>query len=158
MMHALALSALVGALSIAQVTPDAGPSPEPSPAATQQAAPSPQPTQAYRFIYHPAPQAGTDPAPSSAPAILEIDLTDQVIVTPTELNVRVLTSPAVVSVTVQTLGHSIALPEVQPGLFGFKTTLGPAPGSLRNRSFDVVFVAADGGGHTASVTLPLTLK
>ncbi|MGB8204651.1 MAG: hypothetical protein WCE83_08230, partial [Candidatus Baltobacteraceae bacterium] len=137
----------------------AGQSPAPAVApAPAPWSPNPQPTPAYRFIYRPAPQTSADPGSSSPPAILEIDLTDQVIVTPVELNVRVLASPSVVSVTAQTLGRSITLPEVQPGLFGFSTELQAVPNSLRNRSFDVRFVAADAAGRTAAVTLPLTLK
>lgn len=158
-----ALPVLAAALTLAQVVPE-GPTPgAPSPAASSTTpspatAPNPQPTSAYRFIYRPGPQDSADPISPSAPAILEIDLTDQVILTPTVLNVRVLTTAPVVSVTAQTLGRSIVLPEVQPGLFGFSTTLGPAPGSLRNRSFDVLFIAADAAGHTATITLPLTLR
>ncbi|MGP6158854.1 MAG: hypothetical protein ACLPYS_15340 [Vulcanimicrobiaceae bacterium] len=152
---ALTLAVVLGASAVAQVAPDAGQSP--SPEATAVSSPAPQPTQPYRFIYR-TPQNPNDPAVASAPAIVEIDLTDQVILTPTELNVRVLTSPSVISVTVEALGHTIALPLVQPGLFGFSTTLRGAPSSLRNRTFDVQFVAADAVGRTAAVTLPLTLR
>jgi hypothetical protein len=157
MRRALA-AAVLGLLMLLRVPAASGPSPAPapSPSVLPEPQPTPQPTPAYRYIYRPTP-AGGDP-PMSGPAILEIDLTDQVLVTPTDLNVRVVTTASVVSVTVQTLGRSLALPEVSPGLFGFSTTLRAVPASLRNRTFDVQFIAADPQGRSASVTLPLSLK
>jgi hypothetical protein len=159
-MMQLALAVLLGAVTVAQVSPEASQSPAPAlaPSSTPTAVPNPLPTPAYRFIYRPPAQMNADPVASAPPAIIEIDLTDQVIVTPTELNVRVVTSASVVSVTAEALGHPITLPQVQPGLFGFSTQLRAVPGSLRNRTFDVDFTAADAAGRTADVTLPLTLK
>jgi hypothetical protein len=120
-------------------------------------APAPLPTPVYRFVYRPPAPATPDPAPDD-PAIFEIDLTDAVIVPSSELDVRVLTSPAVVSVTARALGHTIALPPAGPGVFGFAATIRDVPDSLRNRRFEVEFVAAAQNGRTASITLPLFLK
>jgi hypothetical protein len=171
---ALALTMLC-ALTVAQTPTAPGPSPPPSPgasampsaspsAATPSAIPSalppppsPVPTPAYRFVYRPPAPATPGPAPDD-PAIFEIDLSDAVIVSPSELDVRVLTSPAVVSVTARALGRSIALPPAGPGVFGFSATIRDVPDTLRNRRFEVEFVAAAQNGRTASITLPLVLK
>lgn len=167
--------AMLCALTVAQTPPVPGPSPPPSPIAsatpsaipsgatpaTLQSAlppsPAPVPTPVYRFVYRPPAPATPGPAPDD-PAIFEIDLTDAVIVPPSELDVRVLTSPAVVSVTARALGRTIALPPAGPGVFGFSSAIRDVPDSLRNRRFEVEFVAAAPNGRTASITLSLVLK
>jgi hypothetical protein len=145
-----ALAVALAAAAVAQ----GGPSPSPSPAA-----PAPSATPAYRFVYRPTPSPVSTPFPlPNAPQIDEIDLNDSALVPPAPLHVRVLTSPAVVSVSAETFGRSIAIPQHERGVFTFDGYIPDVPGFLRNRTYDVDFIAADVDGRTASVTLPLTLK
>jgi len=157
---------MLSTLTVAQTPPAPGPSPPPSPSSAAapsaipsglQPSPAPVATPTYRFVYRVPAPATPGPAPDE-PAIFEIDLTDAVIATPSQLDVRVLTSPAVVSVTARALGHTIALPPAGPGVFGFSATIRDVPDALRNRRFDVEFVAAAQSGHSTSVTVPIVLK
>jgi hypothetical protein len=137
------------------------PSPEPAPSTTPAPlpSPSPSPSPAYRFVYRPTPSPVTTPFPlPNAPEIDEIDLNDSALVPPAPLHVRVLTSPTVVSVSAQTFGRSIAIPQHDRGVFTFDGYIPNVPDFLRNRTYSVEFIAASLDGRTVSVTLPLTLK
>lgn len=164
------LAVVVAALVVAQTTP---PSPAPtdvppatvSPAAELSPSPSPwaapdvSPSPAYHFVYRPTPSPVTTPFPlPNAPEIDEIDLNEAALVPPAPLHVRVLTNTSVVSVSAETFGRSIAIPQHDRGIFTFDGYIPNVPDFLRNRTYAVSFTAAAGDGRTASVTLPLTLK
>lgn len=171
--------ATLAAVVVAQVPP---PSPAPLPASAQPAQPSAQPSPAasssgglasapptavptatptplYKFVYRPAPSATGTPVPGpNPPEIDEIDLNDSSLVPPAPLHVRVLTGAAVVSVAAQCFGRSIAIPQKTIGEFTFDGYIPQVPGFLRNRTFNIEFVARVGDGRSASITLPLTLR
>jgi len=143
--------ALLGALAF-----QPGTAPENAPPS---APPTPTPTPVYKFVYRatPAPESTPFPGPN-APAINEIDLNDAQLVPPSPLHVRVLTSEAVVSVAAETMGRSINIPQHETGEFLFDGYIPDVPSFLRNRTFDVQFVASVNDGRSATVTLPLTLR
>lgn len=128
-------------------TPSGPLTPPPSPAAS--ATPHP-----YKFVYTPSPSAtiATD-----APGILEIDLSDQTIHAPGPIDIRVLTTPPVATVTMRALGHDIALPKTADGLFSVDGQIPSVPFFLRGRTYNVDFVAAVPDGRTSSVTIPVTI-
>jgi hypothetical protein len=156
----------LAAIVVAQASPL--PSPVPSPAPTVSAtsvptamatAPAPTPTPLYKFVYRPTPSPVSTPmAGPNAPAINEIDLNDSSLVPPSPLHVRVLTSAAVVSVSAETFGRSIAIPQKDTGEFDFDGYIPNVPGFLRNRTFDVQFIATVTDGRNVTITLPLTLR
>jgi len=159
---------MAAALIVAQATPPS-PAPPAAPSATlspaptlspaQLASPEVSPSPAYHFVYRPTPSPVTTPFPlPNAPEIDEIDLNDAALVPPAPLHVRVLTNPSVVSVSAETFGRSIAIPQHDRGVFTFDGYIPNVPDFLRNRTYPVSFIAAAGDGRTASVTLPLTLK
>jgi hypothetical protein len=132
--------------------PTAGPSPAP-------ASPSPSPTPAYRFVYRATPSPVTTPFPGpNAPEIDEIDLSDSVLIPPENIYGRVLTNPAVVSVSAQTMGATLDIPKTAPGVFTLAASIPDVPQFLRNRSFDVSFTATTTDGRVATVTLELVIK
>jgi hypothetical protein len=177
-----ALVAALAAVVVAQVPPpspqplpaspqpaqtSAGPSPGGSPAASPgplgtavaTAFPTATPTPLYKFVYRPAPSSTTTPVPGpNPPEIDEIDLNDSSLVPPAPLHVRVLTGAAVVSVAAQCFGRSIAIPQKTIGEFTFDGYIPQVPGFLRNRTFNIEFVAKVEDGRSASITLPLTLR
>ncbi len=140
----------------AQVTAPATESPAASPLPPATTAPAVTPSPTYRFVFVPSP--APDAAGSDAPRIREIDVTDSVLYAPCELHVRVLTSDAVVSVTAGTLGRDIAIPPRAAGIFAFDGYIPNVPDFVRNRAFDVAFVASAADGRATTVTLSLTLK
>lgn len=143
--------ALAGALAF-----QPGPAPQSAPAG---ATPTPAPTPLYNFVYRATPAPDMTPFPGpNAPEIDEIDLNDSQLVPPSPLHVRVLTSEAVVSVAAATLGRTINIPQHQPGQFLFDGYIPDVPSFLRNRTFDVQFIASVSDGRSTSVTLPLTLR
>jgi hypothetical protein len=162
--------AAAGAVGLAQpqtpapsVAPSASPAGEtatasPAPAASP-AAPTATPTPVYHFVYKatPAPNATPFPGPG-APEIDEVDLNDTTLVPPADIHARVLTNAAVVSVVAETMGQSLNFPRTAPGVFLLDAHVGDVPTFLRNRGFDVTFVATVTDGRTATVTLPLTIK
>jgi hypothetical protein len=121
--------------------------------------PTPAPTPQYRFVYRATPSPNTTPFPGPhAPEIDEIDLSDSTLVPPANIYGRILTNPEVVSVSAQTMGAVLNIPQQSPGVFGLSASIPSVPSFLRNRSFDVTFTATVSDGRTASVTLPLTIK
>ncbi|MGH7709228.1 MAG: hypothetical protein ACREM6_15125 [Vulcanimicrobiaceae bacterium] len=142
--------------------PPAAPQPVPSPAA---ASPAPSaaapaalgPTPAYRFIYTPPP--APSPLPDSAlPRILEVDLSDQTIVTPELVRLRVLTTPEVTTVVLSALGRTIPLPQVAPGQFSAEEQVPQPPASWRNRTYRIAVVATMADGRHDSVEIPILLR
>ncbi len=127
--------------------------------AARSATPQPLPTPAYNFVYRatPAPNGTSVPGPNP-PQIDEIDLSDATIVTPGVIRVRVLTNDAVSTVTADTFGRTVTIPQEHTGLFALEATLPEVPFFLKNRRYDIEFVAAVPDGRTARVTLPLTLR
>ena len=113
----------------------------------------------YRFVYRPTPSPNTTPFPGpNAPEIDEIDLSDATLVPPANIYGRVLTNPSVVTVTAETMGTTLTIPKVTPGVFGLSASIPDVPQFLRNRSFDVTFTATVSDGRIASVTIPLTIR
>jgi len=110
----------------------------------------------YRYVFVPHPS--NEIAQPDAPRIREIDITDSVLSAPGELHVRVLTSAAVVNVTAGTMGRDISIPARGSGIFAFDGFIPNVPDFVRNRTFDVDFVASTADGRAATVTLLLTLK
>lgn len=148
-----------------QYTPQPGtetPSPTP-PLATPSPAPTPTPVPGatvspYNFVYTPAPVPGATNAPSDAPLILEIDLTDKVLRAPGPLNIRVLTSVSVATVTMRALGRDLPLPKTGDGLFSADNQLPAVPFWLHGKTYQVDFIAAVPDGRNVKVTLPVTLR
>ncbi|HMD02384.1 MAG TPA: hypothetical protein VKG44_05405 [Candidatus Baltobacteraceae bacterium] len=129
----------------------------PSPAATATPLTTPRPV--FHFVFTPSPAPDNTPFQrAGAPEIHEIDLSDAVVPAPGDLHVRVLTSSNVVSVTATTMGHDLDIPALTPGVFRLDAWIPDVPQYMRNRNFDVQFVAAGPDGRTANVTLPLALK
>jgi hypothetical protein len=96
--------------------------------------------------------------PSGAPPqINEIDMNDDVLVTPCEIHVQVLTNSTVTTVSAQTLGRSITLGERAAGVFAFDGYLPQAPFFLR-RTYSVAVVASDSGGRAQNVTIPVAVR
>jgi hypothetical protein len=152
-------------------TPQPGtvtPSPAATPAGTPVATPIPAPVQTpspgatvspYHFVYTPptpVPLNATDPP--AAPLILEIDLTDKVLHAPGPLNIRVLTSPLVATVTMHALGRDLQLPKTGDGLFSVDNQLPSVPFWLHGKTYDVDFIAAVPDGRNMKVTIPVTLR
>lgn len=140
-------------------TPTFAPTARPAAPPSRPAFPQPLPTPAYNFIYRatPAP-SGTRIAAPNPPQINEIDVSDATIITPGVIRVRVLTSDAVSSVTADTFGRTVPIPQERAGLFALATTLPEVPFFLKNRTYNIEFVAAVPDGRTARVTLPLILR
>lgn len=132
-----------------------GPAPSPIPSPTPGASSTPAP---YRFVYTPAPAPGASDPPADAPTILEIDLTDQTLLTPGPLNIRVLTNPPVTTVTLHALGRDIALPKTGAGQFSVDSELPSLPFWLKGKTYAVDFVAGVPDGRSAKVTIPVTLR
>ena len=152
----LALAAFVLAQASAAPAP---PSTNATAFPTAAATPMPSPTPLYRFVFRPTPSPVTTPFPGpNPPEIDEIDLNDSALVPPAPLHVRVLTSAAVISVSAETFGRSIAIPQKTMGEFTFDGYIPDVPAFLRNRTFDVQFVATATDGRNTSITLPLTLR
>jgi hypothetical protein len=121
--------------------------------------PAPQATPEYRFVYTPTPSPQSTPFPGPhAPQINEIDLNDQMLVTPGRLRVRVLTNYEVSAVVAKTMGYELAIPKVRSGIFSAEYDVPQAPGFLSNQTFNVDFVATVPDGRNTTVTLPLSLK
>jgi len=154
--------AVAGAQPAATMTPSAAPpaSPTAAPNTTPpQPAASTTPMADYNFVYRPTPSPSATPvAAPGAPQIDEIDLSDATIVAPGTIRVRVLTSTAVTSVTADAFGRTMAIPQQQPGLFALVGTIPDVPFFLKNRVYNIEFVAAVPDGRTTRVTLPLTLR
>jgi len=106
----------------------------------------------------PSPSPNDTPVPRDGPEIKEIDLSDSVVVSPGDLHVRVLTSRSVVRVIAEAMGNDLTIPLQTPGVFIFDGYVPNAPAFMRDRSFDVSFIATAADGRSATVTLPLTLR
>jgi hypothetical protein len=85
-------------------------------------------------------------------------MNDTVFVTPSDLHVQVLTTANVVSVTAETMGHSLPIPQRIAGVFALDASIPRVPGFLRNRTYDVSFDAATAAGQHSSVTLRVLVK
>jgi hypothetical protein len=145
--------------AVAPTPPPPAPTPSPTAAATPNSAPTVAPTPQYRFVYRatPAPEATPFPGPG-APQILEIDLSDQYLLTPGRLDARVVTNPEVQSVTAETFGYTLEVPKIAPGLFGGSWNVGEVPAMVKNRLFDITIAATATNGRRAEVVLQLGLK
>jgi len=126
----------------------------PAPAGTTTPSIAPTPTYRYVFVPSPAPAASRP----DAPRIREIDLTDSVLYAPGDVHVRVLTNDAVVSVTAGAMGRDIEIPALSSGVFAYDGYIPNVPDFVRNRVFEVNFVASSVDGRASTVTLSLTLK
>ncbi len=127
----------------------------PTPAGT----PSPSPTPVYKFVYKATPSPVTTPFPGpGAPEIDEIDLSDSTLVPPANIYGRVLTNTYVVSMSAETMGAQLSIPQTAPGVFSLAASVPDVPPFLRNRSFEVSFAATASNGRVATVTLQLMIK
>ena len=141
--------------SQASAAPDA----TPFPAQSAVTAPAATATPLYHFVFVPTPSPVTTPfAGPGAPEIHEIDLNSQMLVTPGEVHVRVLTNREVVTVFARALGREIGIPKQEAGVFVLDGSVGGAPSYFSGHTFDVDFVATVSDGRTATITLPLGLK
>jgi hypothetical protein len=102
----------------------------------------------------------TPPAPApGSPAITEIALNDRTIHPGSAYVVRVMTSPNVLTVTVQAMGGSYTLLPVSPGLFSVNGEVPrEVPFYLLNRSYTVTVTAETPDGHATSVPVTLRLE
>lgn len=146
----LALALLVSCARPRQPAPQKTPTPPP-PAVAPPASVGP-----YGFVYTPPPEAQN--ADTNAPRILEIDLNDRVLSAPGPVRVRVVTNPAVNSVIVGTMGRQLAVPQTAPGVFSAEDQMPNIPFFLRNRTYDIQFIASTPYGRTTTVTIPVTLR
>jgi hypothetical protein len=128
--------------------PQQTPAPPQAPGAPASAAP-------YGFVY--TPPANAQNADPQAPRILEIDLNANVLSAPGPIRVRVLTTAAVNAVVARTMGRELGVPEQAPGVFGADDQLPNIPFFLRNRTYNVQFVATTPDGRSVTTTIPLTL-
>jgi hypothetical protein len=145
--------------------PAAAPSPTPSPTqrppliATFPPSVNTTATPTYNFIYRATPAPGSTPFPQpGAPEIIEIDVTDQTIVAPGPLHVRILTSDSVVSVVAESYGYEVEIPKTGRGLFAFDGILPVLPDAVKGKFFDVDVVATSKDGRSITLTLPFMLK
>ena len=160
-----ALGLTHGPFRLALQQPNVETSATPAPAVVATTPPNGAPTPAataaplYRFVYTPTPSPAVTPfAGPRAPKILEIDLSDQTLLTPGDLRVRVLTSIDVSAVTAKAWGYELAIPRVADGTFSAQYSVPQAPAFVRGRTFAVDFVAAVPDGRISTVTLQLGLK
>jgi hypothetical protein len=133
-------------------TPAATPVP-PGPAAAATAVPTPAP---FKVVYRAQTPQGLEPS-GAPPQINEIDMNDDVLITPCEIHVQVLTNSTVTTVSAQALGRSITLGERAAGVFAFDGYLPQAPFFLR-RTYSVAVVASDSGGRAQNVTIPVAVR
>jgi hypothetical protein len=113
----------------------------------------------YNFVYRQTPSPGSTPFPLlGAPAIIEIDVTDQTIAVPGPLHVRILTSDSVVTVVAQSFGYEVGIPQRSRGTFAYDGILPVVPDIAKGRRFDVDVIATSKDGRTATITLPFMLK
>lgn len=142
------------------LSPAPAPSGSASPSAAPSASPSPSATPVpYRFVYAPSPA----PTPSpGAPAIFEVDVNDQTLAAPGPLDVRVLTTPevATVTMTLSIFGRNVQIQipkSATPGTFQLDDKLPNVPSFIKGRNYNVTVVATvpDGRNATVNVTLGL---
>jgi hypothetical protein len=125
--------------------------PPPPPAQTAPASGAP-----YGFVY--TPPLDAQAADPNAPRIIEIDLNDHILSAPGPVRVRVLTSAPVNSVIVSTMGRQLTVPQTAPGVFSADDQIPNIPFFLRNRTYNIQFIASTPYGRTTTVTLPITLR
>jgi hypothetical protein len=128
------------------IPPTAQPTPSPAP---------PTPSPAYRFVYTPPPEAAS--AAPSAPRILEIDMTDQVVHQNSDVALRVVTNLVVATVIASAMGRDAPIPQVGSGVFAAQSHIPGVPFFLLNRTYSIQIRAATPDGQIASVTLPIRL-
>ncbi len=93
------------------------------------------------------------------PAILEIDLLDQVVHAGAPYSVRVRTSPDVTAINVSAMGQTYGMQAAAPGLFA---TDGQVPSGipffLLNRSYAVTVTAVTADKRSTTVSVDLRLE
>jgi hypothetical protein len=138
-------------------SPSIAPSPAPTPAPSATAPPTGAPTNPYNFVYTPAPNSVV--TAGNAPAILEIDMTDQIIHAPGTFNIRVVTTLAVSDVTLRVpdFGRSFPLPKIGDAQFGISLQLPSVPAFVHGKH-NVEFIASVPDGRTSLVTIPLSVE
>jgi hypothetical protein len=133
-------------ISATPAPPTAAPLASPAPTAT----PTPSP---YHYVVSPP-----SPAPGQ-PAILEIDMLEQIIHPGAPYSVRVKTSLDVTTINVSAMGATYGMQAAGPGLFA---TDGQVPDGipffLLNRSYGVTVTAQTADGRTAVFTVNLRLE
>jgi len=126
---------------------EAPPGPSATPSSPAQAEAS-----SYHYVVTPPP-----PAPGM-PAIVEIDLLDQILHAGTPYSVRVKTSPDVTSIKVSAMGQTYGMQAAGPGLFASDGQVpNDIPFFLLDRFYALIVTAqtADGRATTVPVTLRL---
>ena len=127
-------------------TPPPTPAPSPTPTATASSSP-------YHYVI-------TPPSPAlGQPAIIEIDMLDQVLHGGGPYSVRVHTSLDVTTINVSAMGGTYGMQAAGPGLFATDGTV-PAgiPFFLINRWYTITVIASTADGRTTSVAVTLRLE
>jgi hypothetical protein len=124
-----------------------------APGASPNAAPSSGTASPYQYVLTPPPPV------TGMPAILEIDLLDQVIHEGAPYSVRVKTSPDVTTINVSSMGQTYGMQAAGAGLFA---TDGNVPTGIPffflNRSYAVTVTAKTADGRSTSYTTNLRLE
>lgn len=133
--------------------PPAGPTPSPAPSSPAPVATATPMASPYHYVVTPPPPA------AGQPAILEIDMLDQVVHVGGPYSVRVKTSPDVTALNVITMGGSYAMQAAGPGLFASDGQVpNGVPFFMLNRSYTVTIVASTADGRSTSVPISLRLE
>lgn len=132
------------------------PGPTAAPSAAAGATPTPSPTKTPNYTFRFVPKAS--PVPSGAPEILEVDLNSNVLKAKGDIDMRVLTSPNVVTVVSRSGGHAGGLAKVGDGEFVAAGKLPALPFFVGGVSFNLQFVASTQDGRSTSVTIPVKLR
>jgi len=115
--------------------------------------PTGAPAGPYHYVVIPPP-----PAPGQ-PAILEIDLLDQVLHVGGPYSVRVRTSPDVTNLTVATMGQTFGMQAAGPGLFASDGQVPSAiPFFFVNRNYTLIVHAQTADKRSTSVSITLRLE
>jgi hypothetical protein len=137
----------------APASPSAPPGPPtaaPLPSPTASASPTPSP---YHYVVTPP-----TPAPGQ-PAILEIDMLEQIIHAGAPYSVRVKTSLDVTTINVSAMGATYGMQAAGPGLFATDGLVPDGiPFFLLNRFYGITVTAQTADGRTSVVTLNLRLE
>jgi hypothetical protein len=115
------------------------------------------PTAAASGPYH---YVVTPPAPAPGqPAIIEIDLLDQVLHVGGPYSVRVKTTPDVTNLTVATMGQTFGMQSAGPGLFASDGQVPSAiPFFFVNRNYTLIVHAQTDDKRSTSFSITLRLE
>lgn len=142
-----------GTNSAPGASPNAVPSATPAAGAPPPGAVATQPASPYQFVLTPPPPA------AGMPAILEIDMLDQIIHEGAPYSVRVKTSLDVTSISVSSMGQTYGMQAAGTGLFASDGNVPTGiPFFFLNRSYAVTVTAKTADGRSTSYTTNLRLE